>query len=183
MRMLRSIVLAMFATSLYVMLLPATIRAAADQIEEFRQDQTKSRQQEEINQTRQREQLDQLQRNQQLDRAQQQLDQVKQQRPDLNQPQQQQQINQTQQQLDQIKNEQQLNRLKTELEINQIQREQNPSRQKEQLRQLQMACTSTSSSRASSAVETGREAPLGNHPLRRTSPVPHSCSLHVLHLA
>ena len=62
MRKLQPIVLAIFATSLYFMLLPTTIRAAADQIEELRQEQTKSRQQGEINQTRRREQLDQLQR-------------------------------------------------------------------------------------------------------------------------
>jgi hypothetical protein len=126
------------------LLAPATFLLAADQTEEIQQEQTRARQQEQVNQANRREQLEQFKRDQQLNQAQQHLDQVKQQT--VNQPllqpqqqqQQQQQINQTQQRLDQLKNEQQINRVQTELEINRIQREQNLPKQDIQLRQLQM---------------------------------------------
>src|SRR4029434_2926556 len=83
---------AAFLISLYCIGYPAKSRAAADQVEEFQREQTKTRQQQDINQTREREQLDQLQRDQQLDRAQQQLDQLRQQRTGIPQPQHQQEI-------------------------------------------------------------------------------------------
>jgi hypothetical protein len=125
------------------LLVPATFLLAADQTEEIQQEQTRARQQEQLNQANRHEQLEQFKRDQQLNQAQQHLDQVKQQT--VNQPplqpqqqQQQQQINQMQQRLDQLKNEQQINRVQTELEINRIQREQNLPRQDIQLRQLQM---------------------------------------------
>src|SRR3990172_5589533 len=110
--------------------------AAADPIEDVKQEQTKTRHEEQIKELRRQEQIENLKRDQQLNQAQQHLDQLKQQNPDAAGAQQP-QLRQTQQQLDQLKNEQQIKRLQSELQINQIQREQNEQRQQEQIRELQ----------------------------------------------
>jgi hypothetical protein len=60
-----------FLISLYLIGHPAMSHAADDQVQEFQKEQTKARQQQEINQTRERERLDQLQRDQELNRTQQ----------------------------------------------------------------------------------------------------------------
>jgi DNA repair exonuclease SbcCD ATPase subunit len=114
---------------------------AADQLEDIRQERTKSKQREQVNEAGRRKQLENLKRAQELDRAQRHLDDVKQRqrnRPgDQEQPQRQQQLNQIQERLDQLKNDQQLNRLQNELQLNRIQREQNEFRRQEQIRELQ----------------------------------------------
>ncbi len=128
--------LALFGLTLCFGLMRGIASASADQIEEIKQEQTKARRQEQINEIRRQEQIETLKRDQQLNQAQQQLDQLKQQKVDpagAQQP----QAQQTQQQLDQIKNELQIKRLQNELQFNQIQREQNQSRQQEQIRELQ----------------------------------------------
>ena len=81
--------------------LASNLWAAADQLEEIRQEQTKTRQQEQVKELRQREQIENLKRDQQINQSQQELDQLKQQKVD-EQSQKQPQANQTQQQLDQL---------------------------------------------------------------------------------
>jgi parvulin-like peptidyl-prolyl isomerase len=101
--------------------------AALSAAESLNEIPTKSRQQEQIKELRQQDQLQQLQRDQQLNNLQRQLPS----KPIDNRD------SQNQRKLDQLKNDQQLDRLQTELELNQIQREQNQSRQQEQVRELQ----------------------------------------------
>src|SRR5438552_685099 len=91
--------------SVLVLLVPplSVSWGAPDLLEDIRQEQNKSRQQEQINDARQREQLEQLRRDQQLQETQRDLDRLKDQKLESLKPEQRQQLDELQRRVDQLK--------------------------------------------------------------------------------
>jgi hypothetical protein len=108
---------------------------AADQLEEFHEEQSEDRQKRKLEELKRRHQLQILKRDQQIQQYQRELDELKHSKSDD--PKTQQRSYELQGRLDQLRNEQQLERVQRELEFNRIQREQNAFRQQEQIRELQ----------------------------------------------
>ena len=116
-------------------MMPSHSWAAADQLEEFQEEQSADRQKRQLEELKRHEQLQKIKRDQQIQQYQRELDSLKLSQSDD--PTAQQRTHELQGRLDQLRNQQQLERVQRELELNQIQREQNTFRQQEQIRELQ----------------------------------------------